>query len=206
MTIHRLFLPLLAGMAFASPAAAHPDFRGVETPHQPVVMRTTLTFDVGRGLPAPDRQRLADWFESIGLGYGDRVAVTGGGSVTSDLVATLVSRHGLLLGDDAPADAGEPPVGTLRVTVSRATASVSGCPDWGDRAEADYASGLSPNHGCATMGTLAAMVADAEDLVRGRRANLDYSATTASRAIKVYRGDAAPVTMPMTSTAVGERP
>ena len=47
---------------------------------QPVVERSNFTLDLtanATGLPIPERQRLQDWFESLGLKYGDRISLDG---------------------------------------------------------------------------------------------------------------------------------
>ena len=66
-----LALPL-AGCVTDSPN------RSVESVHQPVVSYAAYTFDVqasGDSLSAYEAGRLNDWFASIGLGYGDQVAI-----------------------------------------------------------------------------------------------------------------------------------
>src|SRR3546814_7563934 len=53
--------------------------RGVQSIHQPVVSNAAFTYDVQAGpdggLTASEARRLDDWFVSIGLGYGDQVAI-----------------------------------------------------------------------------------------------------------------------------------
>ena len=76
----------LAGAAIAlslglalSGCGGMPTNRSLESVHQPVVERNLYTFDVntlrGGGVPVADQRRLADWFETLGLRYGDRVSV-----------------------------------------------------------------------------------------------------------------------------------
>ncbi len=68
----------------------------------------TTTRSISRPAPAacaiPEQKRLADWFETMDLGYGDRVALDG--SITSQAlredVAAIASRHGMLLSEGAP--------------------------------------------------------------------------------------------------------
>ena len=59
------------------------------------------------------------------------------------------------------------------------------CPDWADTSDASSA-GLSPNYGCSTKGNLAAMVADPEDLIKGRQGSPDTYITTSTNTIKAY--------------------
>jgi len=182
-------------LAGSAPAMAREAPRGLEPVHQPVVQRTDFVFDVAPdgsgGLGGAERTRLVAWFDALGLRYGDRVAFADapGGAAPGlrDGVEAVVGRYGLLIADIAPATAGESPAGSVRVIVSRSIARVPGCPSWGDRAEADFAGGLSDNYGCATNMNLAAMVADPQDLVDGREGTLDPTNGVSARAIKTYR-------------------
>jgi pilus assembly protein CpaD len=180
-----------------TPASAREVERGVEPAHQPTVERTDFVFDVAPdgagGLGRADEQRLSVWFRALGLGYGDHVTLAGadrGGRALHDGIAQVVGRHGLLIEGEAPATAGEPPMGGVRVVVSRSVASVPGCPSWRDKAEADFAGGLSDNYGCASATNLAAMVADPRDLVDGRRSGIDPAGVVSGKAIRAYRDKA----------------
>jgi pilus assembly protein CpaD len=172
--------------------------RGVESIRQPVVSYQSYAFDVltgsDGGLPGNEARRLNDWFASIGLSYGDQVAiVTDAGYYNPNLrdgIADLVARHGLLVGEDSSASAGVAPEGAVRLVVRRATASVPGCPDWTSKAETDIQLGTSSNYGCAVNGNLAAMVANPEDLVRGQTTDSELRTATSNRAISTYRDKA----------------
>src|SRR3546814_2293771 len=106
--------------------------------NQPVVQRTELVLDLnttGCGWPASEQERLAAWLDSLQLGYGDRVAIDQAGYVDSASrhdVAAVVGRYGLLLSEGVPITAGAVQPGSVRVVVSRMTASVPGCPIWED--------------------------------------------------------------------------
>lgn len=169
--------------------------RSVESVHQPVVNYAAYTFDVqtgsNGGLSAPEAGRLNDWFASIGLGYGDQIAiVTAGGyyspAVRED-VANLVARHGLLVAEDDSAAAGAAPAGSVRLIVRRATASVPGCPDWHATQETNMSLATSSNFGCGVNSNWASMVANPEDLVRGQSTDSDLRTATSNRAISTYR-------------------
>jgi pilus assembly protein CpaD len=67
---------------------------------------------------------------------------------------------------------------------------VPSCPNWRDKAEFDIQGGLTSDYGCAVNGNLAAMVANPEDLVQGRRSNSDLRGAISSRAIQAYRNAA----------------
>lgn len=176
-------------------AKAKPGTRGVESPNQPVVQRTDYVFDTTpdgySSLSAGEDARLGDWFDAIGLGYGDRVAVVDAPPRVTGAISDLVARYGLLLSDRTPATVGAAPNGAIRIVVSRSTASVPGCPDWSHRDEFDNVGGLSNEYGCGVNGNLAAMMADPEDLVRGRESHSPYRGVVASRAVKAFR-DAVP--------------
>jgi pilus assembly protein CpaD len=166
--------------------------RGLESVHQPVVKRTDYVLDVASGgLSAADSERLSGWFESLQLGYGDRVAVDMPGGFGDDdtrrAVAALAGQYGLLLDTTAPLTAGDLSPGSVRVVVSRMKASVPGCPDWSKKAEYEFNSNSMSNYGCAVNSNLAAMVADPRDLVEGRDTRNGTDAGTSGKAIKVYR-------------------
>ena len=160
--------------------------------HQPVVARTDFVLDLaadGRGVSPAEIERLHGWFDSIGLRYGDRIAVDegyGAGNARAD-IARAVDEYGLVLEAGAPVT-GEVPTGSVRVVTSRATASVAGCPDWNTAGNgAAPPQGTSTNFGCATNSNLAAMIANPNDLVLGQTDSGAGAASTASRAIRVYR-------------------
>lgn len=182
----------LVAAPMAARAAAE---RGVEPAHQPRVERTDFVFDVATGgngaLDIAERKRLTAWLDALGLRYGDHVTFAGaegfGTAGVTDAVATLIARHGLLPEGEAPITAGKPPFGSLRIVVSRSTASVPGCPSWRDRSEVDFVGGLGDNYGCATASNLAAMIADPQDLIEGREAHTNLRTATSNRAIQTYQ-------------------
>jgi pilus assembly protein CpaD len=164
--------------------------------NQPVVHRTDLVFDVdatGSGIPSSEVIRLADWFDSIDLRYGDRVSIdessaSPGGRAD---VARLLAQYGMLLDDAAPVTVGSVPPGSVRVIVSRATASVPGCPNWRKSRLGGDPISTDTNFGCSINSNLAAMVADANDLVLGQEGAGTADPATAEKAVKAYR-DRAP--------------
>lgn len=165
---------------------------GLETVHQPVVGRTDYTFDLqtsGDGLASGESRRLGDWFDSIQLGYGDRISIDDpspyamGSSRTA--IAAIAANRGLLLSDTAPVTTGTVPGGMVRVVVSRMAASVPNCPDWSRPSQPDFEASSMSNYGCATNKNLAAMIANPEDLIRGQQGSTDPRVS--SRAIQTYR-------------------
>lgn len=167
--------------------------RGLESVHQPVVSRTDYLFDVnadnGRLAPGEGR-RLAGWMGSLRLGYGDRITVDDpspyGSGVRED-VAAEAARYGLLVSDDVPMTGAPVAPGTVRVIVSRSTASVPGCPDYSHMSQPEFNSNTSSNQGCAINSNLAMMVARPEDLVRGQPGSGTADPASATKAIEVYR-------------------
>jgi len=162
--------------------------------NQPVVQRTDYVIDLATGadgVSPSEISRLHGWFQGLQLAYGDRIAIDepaggyGDGTVRES-IASAASRYGLLVGEGAPVTAGAVQPGTVRVVVSRTTASVPDCPNW----ERGGLSATSPGYGCAINSNLAAMIADPNDLVLGQAGTVSDPATT-TRAIRSYR-DAAP--------------
>lgn len=188
---------LLAGLAVTAcgpetnglTPASNPSLSSV---NQPVVQRTDYVFDVaaGDGVQGGELDRLASWFDSIDLGYGDHVSIDGAGGYTDDRtradIASVVGRYGLLLDQGAPVTAGAVQPGSVRVIVSRMTASVPGCPIWEDEL-VGMPERTSTNYGCATNSNLAAMIADPADLVRGREAADAIDPAASNKAIDAYR-------------------
>lgn len=168
--------------------------RSVNSERQPVVERSHYVLDVNTGgsgaMPSNEQRRLAGWFDALELGYGDRVSIEdpsySSSGAARGAVESLVSQYGLLVSDIAPVTQGPVPSGAIRVVVSRSTAFVPGCPDWSNRSHTDFQGRTSNNYGCGTNSTLAAMVADPEDLVRGQSVD-EEDQTRASKAIRAYR-------------------
>jgi pilus assembly protein CpaD len=192
MMTFRPSLALVAlGLAVSACGSAN---RGLESVNQPVVQRTDYVFDVqagSGGLASGEAQRLQDWFTSLEVGYGDRVAVDSSGAYGygsgRETVAAVAARFGLLLSDSTPVIAGDPAPGTVRVIISRMRAGVPGCANWDRGSQPEYSSATMSNYGCATNKNLAAMVANPEDLVRGREGVGSGDAAVSVKAIDTYR-------------------
>lgn len=180
----------LIGMSVAL-AACGTQNRGLESVHQPVVSKSNYVLDVStgyEGLAPGEATRVAGWFESLRLGYGDRVSIDGAdGAASREAVADVAAKYGLLLDQVAPVTNGEIAPGKVRVVVSRTAAKVPNCPDWSDKSGNDFNSNSMSNFGCSVNTNLAAMVANPEDLIYGQRATGANDASTAAKAIKSYR-------------------
>ena len=169
---------------------APPPNRSVYSLNQPVVQRTDYVMDVttsADGLSESEQDRLAGWFHSLQIGYGDRIAVDQGGYESAEVrsdVADVAGQFGVLLDGEAPVTAGQLQPGNVRIVVRRTTANVPGCPNWEGP---DRLSSTSSNYGCATNANLSAMVADPNDLVRGQSGTGTVDSSTATRAIRTHR-------------------
>jgi pilus assembly protein CpaD len=159
---------------------------------QPVVSRQNFTLDVNTissGLPVSEQARLNGWFEAMDLRYGDRVAIEDPGSnpAVTSAINDLAGRYGLIVSTTAPTTTGFLEPGQARVVITRASAEVPGCPDWSAKSDANYLNATSPGYGCATNSNMAAMVADPQDLLEGKKGDSETVIQTATKAITTYR-------------------
>ncbi len=187
--------------------------RGLESVHQPVVQRTNYTFDLasGPGGIAPSEQRrLSGWFEAMDLRYGDRISIDDPVNSTAAraMVEAVASRFGILVTDDAPTTPGYVNAGTVRVVVTRSSASVKGCPDWGTKTDTNMHNATTSGYGCAVNGNFSVMIANPEDLIKGVKGPSQSTVLSSTKAIDTYR-EAAPSggggkTLKQTSTKSGE--
>jgi pilus assembly protein CpaD len=140
-------------------------------------------------LTVPEQQRLAEWFESMNLRYGDRVALDGalGSDAVREDVAAIASRHGMLLSEGAPITNGFVEPGMVRVVVTRTKAHVPGCPDWSDQFASNIDNATADGYGCAINGNLAAMIADPEHLLHGEEGTGETVVMSSTKAIESYR-------------------
>ncbi|QZH73870.1 MAG: CpaD family pilus assembly protein [Erythrobacter sp.] len=187
-----LVLSLGFGLSACGTMNEGPRNMGLDSIQQPVVERHNYALDLasgGSGLTVPEMARLADWFETLDLGYGDRIAVddpTSSPAVRED-VAAVASRFGILLSQTAPITEGYVNPGNVRVVVSRSTASVPGCPIWDDEYGFERGNHTSTGFGCAVNSNIAAMVADPEHLLNGASGTGETVVLTSNRAIDSYR-------------------
>ncbi len=159
---------------------------------QPVIERTNFTFDVTTtpgGLAISEQQRLNGWFETMDLRYGDRITVDDPtlNPAVANAVNDLAARYGLIVQSTAPTTGGALNPGMARIVITRSSASVPGCPDWSARSDMNYTNGMSPNHGCAINSNMAAMVADPQDLLEGRKGSSETLINTSNKAINTLR-------------------
>ena len=172
-----------------------PNNRTLYSVKQPVVERNNYTLDLaagGDGLAVPERQRLSEWFETMKLGYGDRVAIDGtvAGEAVREDIAAIAARHGILLSEGAPVTEGFVEPGSVRVVVTRSRAYVPGCPDWSDRLASNLTNSTSDDYGCSVNSNLAAMIADPEHLLKGAEGTGETVVMSSTKAIVTYRAAA----------------
>ena len=169
-----------------------PNNRSLYSVKQPVIDRQNYTLDVAAGadgLAPAEQARLADWFDTMNLRYGDRVAIDGAlpnDAVRTD-VAAIAGRHGLLLSEGAPITDGFIDPGQVRVVVTRTRAHVPGCPDWSDQLASNLENSTADGFGCSVNSNLAAMIADPEHLLRGAEGTGETTVMSSTKAINSYR-------------------
>jgi pilus assembly protein CpaD len=193
----RLRLTLAACCALALSACGGTPTNRLMTPlHQPVVTHATYTLDVSagpNGLSPGEVRRLSGWFDAMGLRYGDQVAIDDplASEVTRAQIAALVDGRGLVLATRPALTQAALDAGVVRVSFTRASATVPGCPDWSANSETNGQNALHPNFGCAVNSNLAAMVANPDDLIRGTPNSQSNPVATSDKAVAAFR-DAKP--------------
>lgn len=167
--------------------------RSLNSVHQPIVERSNYALDLaltsGGSLPVQEQKQLADWFDAMNLGYGDRISVDdpSGSLAARSMVEAVASNYGLQLAGTAPVTAGTVAPGSIRVVVTRSQAYVRGCPDWTTKYENNVRNATSSNFGCATNSNMAAMIADAEDLVEGKDSGPNRDVSGGAKAVETLR-------------------
>jgi pilus assembly protein CpaD len=205
----RLALVLSLGLGLSGCMGGMSNNRSVDSVNQPVVARQNFTLDVAAGpggLSVPEQARLAGWFEALDLRYGDRIAIDDPmkNPATADAIGRLAGRHGLLVNAGAPVTPGYVNAGSVRVVVTRSTASVPNCPNWQGKSDATWNNATSNNYGCSVNGNLAAMVADPEHLLTGASGSGETVIMRSDKALDLYRTQQPTGTRALKSNGTGE--
>jgi pilus assembly protein CpaD len=165
--------------------------RGVEPVNVPVVTRADYVFDAaapGGSLAPAEKARLDAWFRGLGLGYGDTIYVDAAYADSARYeVARIAGNYGMMVEPGAPVTSGPVAPGSIRVIVSRTRAQVPGCPNWSEPSQPNYSNKMMSNFGCGVNSNLAAMVANPEDLVRGREGTNLGNNQTSNKAVILYK-------------------
>ncbi|HSG34094.1 MAG TPA: CpaD family pilus assembly protein [Sphingomonadaceae bacterium] len=185
------FAAIVLGLSLAG-CMGPTENRSLDSVRQPLVERSNFVLDLNTssgGLPIPEQNRLEDWFETIDLGYGDRVSIDDPLSsvATRDAVSEIAGRFGILVSEVAPVTPGMLQPGTARIVVTRSSAHVPGCPDWEGKNAVNYSNATHDGFGCSVNGNLAAMVANPEDLIHGQTGTGETVIMTSTKAIETYR-------------------
>jgi pilus assembly protein CpaD len=188
-----LLLGLAAAVAGCSTTGGGADqpTRGAASVHVPIVTRADYALDLNAadgGLSGTEGARLDGWFRGLDLGFGDRIFVDGdySGAARQD-IARIAGNYGLMVANGAPASAGRVAPGNVRVVVSRSRAEVPGCPDWSLPSSPSTTGEMMSNYGCAYNASLAAQIANPEDLIRGQDGLAYSDAEAGGRAVNLYR-------------------
>ena len=135
-----------------------------------VELQHEVLFEPGSGsLTTAEKKRLREFLVRIQYGYGDRLFVSAGDfsyadtrrKAVNEALAGMGFRKVSQLKDNGKSSA-------VTVIVGRYVVTAPNCPDWRKPSDADRGNTPLSNHGCATVSNLGAMVANPEDLLRGR--------------------------------------
>jgi pilus assembly protein CpaD len=184
-------IALTLGLGLSACADA-PTNRSLNSIKQPVVTSENYTLDLrasGGEMSIPEQRRLAEWFRTMDLRYGDRVSIDDPVEApgTREAVTDLAARHGILVSDGAPVTPGYVEPGIIRVVITRSKAEVPGCPDWSGKMSGNYNNATHDGYGCAVNSNLAAMIANPDHLVNGEEADDETYVSRGNRAINTYR-------------------
>ena len=149
-------IALTLGLTLAGCAGQPNANRSLDSVKQPVVERSNFTLDLNSGsggLSIPEQRRLNEWFAAMDVSYGDRISVDDplASPATRQAVAAIAARYGLLLSDGAPVTQGLVDPGRTRIVITRAKASVPGCPDWDKHSSYNYNNATASGFGCAIL-------------------------------------------------------
>ena len=184
---------ILIALASSLAACNTPDLadKGLAAVNVPVVTSADYVFDAAApdGALAPgEADRLNGWFQGLGVGYGDAIYVDGAyADAARGQVAAIAGQYGMMVSQGAPVTAGAVTPGAVRVVVSRRRATVPNCPNWSLPSQPNYDNRNMSNFGCGVNSNIAAMIANPEDLLRGREGDGTSNVNAATRAVQFYK-------------------
>jgi pilus assembly protein CpaD len=157
-----------------------------------------LYVDQRTGQPSPlERERLKAFLDDLAGERPEalRLTIRGPGSAEQlQRIAPLLVVSGIER-DKIRIEPGQPPgpqgpagTQTVMIAAERAVAVAPECPGWVDHVSAPGDNRVLPNFGCSDVSNLARMVADPNDLVRGR-SSLISDGERAASAVTNYRED-----------------
>lgn len=85
----------MAALALVGCGSSMGTNRSMYSVHQPVVERTNYAIDLnsdGDDISLVEQTRLAEWFDALKLGYGDRVSIDNGTGLASSTGTRAVAR------------------------------------------------------------------------------------------------------------------
>jgi pilus assembly protein CpaD len=121
---------------------------------------------------------------------GDRVQIASGGgpnALTAQRAEVVAAQlHRLAPTAELAAGIADIDENAIGVSIGRYLAAAPNCPDWTDADPQGFDNAPSSNFGCATQSDLAAMVANPEDLLRGKAAG-PADGDFVARSVERYR-------------------
>lgn len=172
------------------------DVKPIPEPYVETVQRRhTVSFAAGSpALPPAERRSLTEFVAQLPAGGSETayiVAAPGPWALTEQRIAAVggvldAAGHGWqpgILGDDA---ASVPAADEVALVVDLTVVALPPCPNWSDWPQSTFTNRPGSNFGCATAVNFGMLVADPEDLRRGR--SLGYAdGTVLSAAVERYR-------------------
>lgn len=167
------------------------NFSNVHEPHPATASQVQYSHDVrfdGAVFAIDERERLEGFLGQINLRQSDGVYLVAGSRAVDRklLLGDYLSSRGIAI-KSRRSDFGMriPDSDAVSIVVRRYVVTLPACPDWSGELTT-YNNVPTSNWGCATSTNLGLMVAEPEDLVRGRNPGL-ADGEAAARSIDLYR-------------------
>lgn len=192
-TKHVLILAGIVALSGCGIDKYQEDFSNISEPRRATASQVQYSHDVrfdGNGFATDERERLEGFLGQINLRRSDGVylvAVPNAQSANRKLLlADYLSGRGIDVGSRRSDFGMKIPAGdAVSIVVRRYVVTLPGCPDWSGELTS-YNNMPTSNWSCASSTNLGLMVAEPEDLVRGRDPGLADGEASA-RSIDLYR-------------------